>query len=49
MISPAVTKLNIPFMHLWKFWMENTRMIGYWSRDPGLISNEITKIENKIK
>ena len=29
--------------------MENTRMIGSWSRDPGLVSDEITKIEKGKK
>ena len=28
--------------------MENIRTIGSWSQDPGLVSNDITKIEKRI-
>ena len=29
--------------------MGNTRMIEYWSRDPGLVSDDITNIEKGKK
>ena len=48
-MSSTVTRLNIPVTHSQKLWIENTRMIGYWSQDTGLVSNDITKIENIIK
>ena len=45
MMSSAVTRLNITFMNLQNSWMENMRMLGSWSRDTGLVSDEITKIK----
>ena len=48
-MSSVVTRLNIPFMHSQKSWIENIRMIVYWSRDPGLVSDEITNIERRIE
>ena len=45
----AVTILNIPVTHLWKLWMENMRVIGSWSRDPGLLSDDTNKIYKGIE
>ena len=41
-------RLNIPFLRLQESWMENMIMIGSWSRDTGLVSDNITKVENGI-
>ena len=49
MMSLTATILNITVTHLQNLWTDNTRMIGYWSRDPLLVSNEINKIEKRIK
>ena len=49
MMLSAVTRLNIPVTILRKLWMENIRTIGYLSRDTGLVSDEITNIEKRIK
>ena len=49
MISSSVTRINITVTHSRKLWMENTRMIIYWSQDPGLVSDDITNIEKIIK
>ena len=49
-IMPSTAKiLNIPVTHSWKSCMENTGKIGSWSRDPGLVSNDITRIYKRIK
>ena len=49
MISSNVTRLNIPVTHLMRSWMKKTGIIGYWSRDPLLVSNKITNIYKIIK
>ena len=49
MMSSTATRLNIPVTHSRKSWMENTRTIGSLSRDPVLVSNEINKIDKRIK
>ena len=41
-------KNEYPVTHSQKLWIENIRMIGSWSRDPGLLSDNITKIEKGI-
>ena len=43
-----MTILNITVMHSWKLWMGNMKIIGSWSQDPGLVSNDITNIEKRI-
>ena len=48
MITSAVTILNIPVMHLRKYWMEKMIMIGYWSQYPGLVSDEIINMKKGI-
>ena len=49
MIPSNATRLNIPVTQSLRSWMEKTGMIGSWSRDPGLVSNQITKIGKIIK
>ena len=52
MMSPPVTRLNIPFTHLLKSWMGKTGMSEISSRDIGLVSDEfinIDKVNNIIK
>ena len=49
MMSSTVTRLNIPLTHSRKLWTDNTRTVVSWSRDTGLVSNEITNIEKRIK
>ena len=48
MISSAVTRMNISVTHSQKSCMENIKTIGSSSRDPGLVSNDITNIEKRI-
>ena len=52
MTSSPVTRLNIPVTHSLKSWMWKTGMGGYWSQDPGLVSDYFTSIgkgNNRIK
>ena len=38
-------RLNIPVTHFLKLWMGNTRMVGSLSQDPGLVSDEIIRVD----
>ena len=49
MISSPVTRLNITVTHSLQSLMGNTSIIGSWSRDSGLVSDEITKIDKGKK
>ena len=49
MMSSSVTILNVTVTHLLSCWMVKSGIIGSWSRDPVLVSNQITNIYNIIK
>ena len=44
MISSNVKRLNIPVTYSLRSWMEKKGMIGSWSQDTGLVSENITNI-----
>ena len=44
-----MTRINHSVTHLLKSWMGNKIMIGSLSRDPGLVSDEMTKTEKGKK
>ena len=44
-MSRPVTRLNIPVTQFINSWMGKTGMSGSWSRDPGLVSDDFTKID----
>ena len=48
MMSSNMTILNIAVIQLMRLWIEKIGMIGYLSRDPGLVSNQITNIYKMI-
>ena len=48
MMSSNVTRLNIPVPHSLRSWIEKTEIIVSWSQDPGLVINQITKIDKII-
>ena len=45
----TVKRLNIPVMHSRKLWVENTGTVESLSLNPGLVSNDITNIDKRIK
>ena len=49
MMSSDITRLNVQVTHLWRLWLKNIITIGYWSRDPELVSDENTNIKRRIK
>ena len=48
MMSSNGKILNITITQFLRSWMDKRGMIGPWSQDPGLVSKQITNIENII-